>query len=174
MCSQTIHSAEIPEQAKNVRDVLTFYAMQENTREDRHRFWQDRARQLLQSYRTMKQKATAAKPPLPAAILVLDASLQRGQNQFDIDWILQSSARCASVCRYMETMMESYQNMAACRSEEEKRCWRLLQNRYFSPLEKSRTILCEQEHISRSTFYRDECAAVKQMSVLLFGVVAVF
>ena len=41
---------------KNVRDILTFYAMQEDTREDRHRFWQDRARQLLQGYRTMKQR----------------------------------------------------------------------------------------------------------------------
>ena len=28
---------------KNVRDILTFYAMQEDTREARHRFWQDRA-----------------------------------------------------------------------------------------------------------------------------------
>lgn len=117
-------------------------------------------------------KATAAKPPLPAAILVLDASLQRGQNQFDIDWILQSSARCASVCRYMETMMESYQNMAAHRSEEEKRCRRLLQSRYLSPFEKSRTSLCEQEHISKSTFYRYEACAVKHLSVFLFGVVA--
>lgn len=157
---------------KNVRDILTFFAMQEDTREERHRFWHDRARQLLQSYRTMKQKATAAKSPLPAAILVLDASLQRGQNQFDIDWILQSSARCSSVCRYMETMMESYQNMVACRSEEEKRCWRLLQSRHFSPFEKSRTSLCEQEHISKSTFYRYEARAVKHLSVFLFGVVA--
>ena len=44
-----MHSAYKKDQdiQKNVRDILTFYAMQEDTREDRHQFWQDRARQLL-------------------------------------------------------------------------------------------------------------------------------
>lgn len=45
MCIQPMKKDQ--DTQKNARDILTFYAMQEDTREDRHQFWQDRARQLL-------------------------------------------------------------------------------------------------------------------------------
>ena len=148
--------------------------MQKNTREEQNAFWNQRTKQLIHHSHIMKQRATAVTDSLPAPTLLLYQSLKRGKTQFDMESILQSPASCASICGYLETMMESYQNIVAGRSEEQRRCWRLLRSRYFSPVKKSMIALCDQEHISKSTFYRCESFAVHQLSVLLFGVVAVF
>ena len=169
MCIQPMKKDQ--DTQKNARDILTFYAMQEDTREDRHQFWQDRARQLLQSYRTMKKQAERAAGPLPDALKVLDQSLQQGKQGFDLEEILQNPNSCASVCRYIEYRMQQYQ-VAADKRDAERRRWRVLYSRYLAPRPLGRVQLCAQEFISKSTLYRDESAALERLSVLLFGVVA--
>ena len=156
---------------RELREILNLYAIQEDGRQRCHRVWQDRAQQLLQSYRTMKKQAERAAGPLPDALEVLDQSLQQGKQGFDLEGILQNPNSCASVCRYIEYRMQQYQ-VAADKRDADRRRWRVLYSRYLAPHPLGRVQLCAQEFISKSTLYRDESAALERLSVLLFGVVA--
>ena len=156
---------------RELREILNLYAIQEDGRQRCHRVWQDSARQLLQSYRTMKKQAERAAGPLPDALEVFDQSLQQGKQGFDLEGILQNPNSCASVCRYIEYRMQQYQ-VAAGKRDADRRRWRVLYSRYLAPHPLGRVQLCAQEFISKSTLYRDESAALERLSVLLFGVVA--
>lgn len=157
----------------SIYEIVTFFEKQQHTQLQRQQFWQAQTKQLLKNFRVFREKSSDSvviPPPMP----ILCLSLYRGQSRLDIPWILENPERCTSISRYIETMVNCYQNSLQVRGNDELIRWRILYGRYIQPLSLSRTFICEREHISKSTLYRYEAQAIGTMSVLLFGAVAVF
>ncbi|EGO8157221.1 hypothetical protein JFL35_15750 [Enterococcus faecalis] len=74
---------------------------------------------------------------------------------------------------HVDRMLTAYEWNCAKGSIEEQRRFKVLQKRYLIENKLSVKELCEEFHIEQGTVYRDTKLAIKDMSVLLFGIEAI-
>lgn len=74
---------------------------------------------------------------------------------------------------HVDKMLVAYEWNCRKGSTEEQRRFKILKSRYLADERMTVKEICEYYHIEQGTVYRDTKTAIKDMSVLLFGIDAI-
>jgi hypothetical protein len=168
-----------PELAKEITTHVIDTLREEETRRVRVRNDRKRAnvKLLLRKYRQLVSHVEEA--VYDASQVEDDSSLQDiiemisgdGRNAFRVEALLESVAKTRIMVDHMERMIESYRvSCENSKKHEEQRRFRVVYDMYIAREGKTPDEIALDEHIDKSTVYRDIDAAADELSVLLFGV----
>ncbi|MFD2446398.1 hypothetical protein ACFSO7_20765 [Bacillus sp. CGMCC 1.16607] len=92
--------------------------------------------------------------------------------ELTLESLMKYRLKTAKMMRHFERMLKHFEVDSRNGSEEEQRRHKVIYHRYLSdnrfPIQK----LCEMYNVEQGTIYRDTKLAIRDLSVLLFGIVA--
>lgn len=112
---------------------------------------------------TVQQAGLTERP-----IDILD-DIDRLDKEMYIESIKRSATRTYIIITHIDEMVRIYQ--AYCETsprDEDRRRFRVMRAAYFDHVRMD--IICEQEHIERSTYFRDTNEILEKLSALIFGI----
>ncbi len=92
--------------------------------------------------------------------------------ELTLESLMKYRMKTAKMMRHFERMLKYYESDSYTGTDEEQRRYKVIFYRYLSRNRLSVQQLCERFNIEQATIYRDTKAGISDLSVLLFGLVA--
>ncbi|MFS0820770.1 hypothetical protein [Bacillus sp. 1P02SD] len=92
--------------------------------------------------------------------------------ELTLESLMKYRLKTAKMMRHFERMLKHYEADCEYGTEEEQRRYKVIYHRYLSENRITVQGLCELYNVEQGTIYRDTKLAINDISVLLFGVVA--
>jgi hypothetical protein len=102
---------------------------------------------------------------------LLDLMRNDCRESFRVESLRNSAAKGRLLVNHMDKMLETYkESCERSEREDDKRRYRIINNMFIAPEAKTADEIALEEHIDKSTVYRDIDAAAERLAVLFFGV----
>lgn len=120
---------------------------------------------LLKNYRKLKDHCSE-----------IDSELEEFEGtildmqELTIESLMRYRYKTAKMLRHVDKMLLVYEWDCSNGSDEEKRRYNILKKRYLAEDRRTVKELCEEINVEQATVYRDTKRAIKDITVLLFGI----
>lgn len=93
--------------------------------------------------------------------------------QLTLETLMKYRMKTAKMMRHFDRMLKHYERDSLYGTDEEQRRYKVIYHRYLSDNRLSIQKLCEMYNVEQGMIYRDTRLAIKDLSVFLFGIVAI-
>jgi hypothetical protein len=92
--------------------------------------------------------------------------------ELTLETLMKYKIKTAKMMKHFDRMLNHFERDCQSGTEEEKRRYRVIYHRYLSENRLTIQMLCEMYNVEQGTIYRDTKQGINDISVLLFGLVA--
>lgn len=92
--------------------------------------------------------------------------------ELTLESLMKYKLKTVKMMKHFDRMLKHYERDCENGSEEEQRRYKVIYHRYLSETRVTVQKLCEMYSVEQGTIYRDTKLAINDISVLLFGLVA--
>lgn len=118
--------------------------------------------ELLKNYRLLKNHANVDIPRLKDDVPL-------SSHQLSLYSLLGYRARSKEMIIFIDKILDEYKTICQAGEIEKRRRWDVISNLYINPREMSLTQLSEKFHADVKTIKRDKQKAIKELSIMIFG-----
>lgn len=147
--------------------IKQFQAQQKKQKKHEHDWRLRNTKLLLENYHRLKDHCE----DVPQQVEEYEDSIFDLED-LTLEILIKYRIKTAKMLNYFEQRMKHYETDSAIGTEEEKRRFKIINHRYLLTERLTVQQLCERYNVEQGTIYRDTKKAIKDISILLFGIAA--
>lgn len=151
------------------QEAIRQYKEQQKEQTKKEKDWRLRnTKLLLENYRKLKDHCDGIEEQMEEyehTVFILE--------ELTLETLMKYRLKTLKMMRHFDKMLGHYAHDCESGTDEEQRRFKVIYHRYISPSRLTIQELCEMYSIEQGMVYRDTRFGIKDLSVYLFGIVAV-